>query len=182
MHAAATDASPAVRIRCLPSLGEAELEGLSALLIDCVEGGASIGFLLPLTRARARAYWHGLGAELARGARLLLVAEADGGELLGTLQLALEQPENKPHRADLAKMLVRRAARRRGIGAALLAAAERQALAAGRTLLVLDTATEEAARLYARHGWQLCGTIPDYALYPDGTPCATRVYYKALRP
>lgn len=110
------------------------------------------------------------------------MAEADGGHLLGTLQLALEQPENKPHRADIAKMLVRRAARRRGVGAALLAAAERQAADAGRTLLVLDTATEEAARLYARHGWQLCGTIPNYALLPDGTPCATRVYYKALTP
>ncbi|HYM29049.1 MAG TPA: GNAT family N-acetyltransferase [Steroidobacteraceae bacterium] len=115
-------------------------------------------------------------------ARRVLVAEADGGHLLGTLQLALEQPENKPHRADIAKMLVRRAARRRGVGAALLAAAERQAADAGRTLLVLDTATEEAARLYARHGWQLCGTIPNYALLPDGTPCATRVYYKALTP
>jgi GNAT superfamily N-acetyltransferase len=182
VHAAATDVPPAIRIRCLPSLGEAEVEGLSSILIDCVEGGASIGFLLPLTRARARAYWQSLGAEVASGARLVLVAEENGGELLGTLQLALEQPENKPHRADVAKMLVRRAARCRGIGAALLAAAEREAAAAGRTLLVLDTATEEAARLYARHGWQLCGTIPNYALCPDGTPCATFVYYKALKP
>ncbi len=173
---------PEIRIRCLPALGEAEIEELSSLLIDCVEGGASIGFLLPLTRARARAYWQSLGAEVTRSARLVLVAEQDSGPLLGTLQLALEQPENKPHRADVAKMLVRRAARRRGIGAALLAAAERAAGAAGRTLLVLDTATEEAARLYARHGWQLCGSIPNYALRPDGTPCATRVYYKALTP
>ena len=173
---------PEIRIRCLATLGDAEIEGLSSLLIDCVEGGASVGFLLPLTRERADAYWQSLGAEVARGARRVLVAQEASGPLLGTLQLALEQPENKPHRAEVAKMLVHRAARRRGIGAALLAAAERAAAAAGRTLLVLDTATEEAARLYARHGWQLCGTIPDYALRPDGTPCATSVYYKALTP
>ena len=91
------------------------------------------------------------------------------------------EPENQPHRGDLAKMLVHRRARRHGIGAALLVAAERAALSAGKTLLVLDTASGDAERLYARHGWQRCGEIPDYALWPDGALCATTVYFKSLR-
>jgi GNAT superfamily N-acetyltransferase len=91
------------------------------------------------------------------------------------------QPENQPHRADVAKMLVHRRARRLGVGAALLVAAERHALDSGRTLLVLDTASPDAERLYTRQGWQLCGRIPDYALMPDGALCATTVFYKSLR-
>jgi GNAT superfamily N-acetyltransferase len=93
----------------------------------------------------------------------------------------LDQPENQPHRGDLAKMLVLRRVRRRGVGAALLAAAERSALSAGKTLLVLDTASGDAERLYARQGWQRCGQIPNYALWPDGTPCATTSFFKLLR-
>ena len=96
-------------------------------------------------------------------------------------EIALDQPENQPHRGDLAKMLVHRRARRRGIGAALLAAAESSALAAGKTLLLLDTASGDAERLYARQGWQPCGQVPDYALWPDGRPSATTFFYKFLR-
>ncbi len=99
----------------------------------------------------------------------------------GTVQIILDQPENQPHRGDLAKMLVLRRVRRRGVGAALLAAAERSALSAGKTLLVLDTASGDAERLYARQGWQRCGQIPNYALWPDGTPCATTSLFKLLR-
>src|SRR5437667_733763 len=110
--------------------------------------------------------------------RLVLAAEDAAGTILGTVQVIFAQPENQPHRADLAKMLVHRSARRRGIGAALLAAAERSALGAGKTLLVLDTASGDAERLYAREGWERCGRIPDYALWPDGTPCATRIFFK----
>ena len=101
---------------------------------------------------------------------------------MGTVQVVLNQPENQPHRGDLAKMLVHRRARQQGIGAALLAAAERAALGAGKTLLVLDTATgADAERLYARQGWHRCGVIPEYALWPDGRPCATTVFFKELR-
>jgi GNAT superfamily N-acetyltransferase len=100
---------------------------------------------------------------------------------VGTAQVILAQPENQPHRGDLAKMLVHRRARRRGIGAALLAAAERSARDAGKTLLVLDTASGDAERLYARSGWERCGHIPNYALWPDGTPCATTFFFKVLR-
>ena len=111
----------------------------------------------------------------------MLVAEDAAGSIVGTVQLIWAQPENQPHRGDLAKMLVHRRARRLGVGAALLEAAERSALAAGRTLLVLDTASDDAERLYARRGWQRCGVIPDYALMPDGAPCATTIFFKFLR-
>jgi GNAT superfamily N-acetyltransferase len=170
-----------IRIRSLAALGDAEIEALCDVLIDCVDGGAGVGFMAPMTRAKAQAYWRGMAASLARGERLVLAAEDAAGAILGTVQVILDQPENQPHRGDLAKMLVHRRARRRGIGAALLAAAERSALGAGKTLLVLDTASGDAERLYARQGWQPCGQVPDYALWPDGRPCATTFFYKSLR-
>lgn len=111
----------------------------------------------------------------------MIVAEDADGSILGTVQIVWACPENQPHRGDVAKMLVHRRARRCGLGAALLTAAEREAVAAGKTLLVLDTVTGgDAERLYARHGWRRCGEIPDYALWPDGRPCATTVFYKSL--
>jgi len=171
----------AVEIRCLSAIGEGEIAGLSDVLIDCVEGGASVSFMLPMSRAKADAFWRAASASVARGERLVLVAEDPDGTIVGTVQVILAQPENQPHRGDLAKMLVHRRARRQGIGAALLVAAERAALEAGKTLLVLDTASEEAERLYARHGWQRCGQVPDYALWPDGGFCATTIYFKSLR-
>ena len=170
-----------IQIRCLPSLGDREIDGLSEVLIDCVEGGASVSFMLPMTRAKAETFWRGVAASVARGERVVLAAEDEAGAIVGTAQIILAQPENQPHRGDLAKMLVHRRARRRGIGAALLEAAERSALDAGKTLLVLDTASDDAERLYARGGWQRCGEIPHYALWPDGRPCATVVYFKFLK-
>ena len=170
----------AIRIRCLQTIGEREIEGLSDVLIDCVEGGASVSFMLPMSRAKADAFWRSMAASVARGERVVLAAE-DAAGIVGTAQVILAQPENQPHRGDLAKMLVHRRARRRGVGAALLAAAERSALSAGKTLLVLDTASDDAERLYARQGWQRCGEIPNYALWPDGRPCATTFFYKFLR-
>jgi GNAT superfamily N-acetyltransferase len=170
-----------IRIRCLRTLSEREIDGLSDVLIDCVEGGASVSFMLPMTRAKAEMFWRNTAASVARGERLLFAAEDADDSIVGTAQIILAQPENQPHRGDLAKMLVPRRARKRGIGAALLAAAERGALDAGKTLLVLDTASDDADRLYARHGWQRCGVIPDYALWPDGRPCATTYFYKFLR-
>jgi len=169
-----------VQIRPLKGFGAREIEGLSDVLIDCVEGGASVSFMLPMTSEKANAFWRGACESAARGERVLLAAEDDAG-IVGTVQVIFNLPENQPHRGDLAKMLVHRRARKRGIGAALLAAAEHHAREAGKTLLVLDTASGAAERLYVRQGWQLCGQIPDYALWPDGAPCATTFFFKFLR-
>ena len=169
-----------VRIRRVDVVDERTIADLNAVLIDCVEGGASVSFMHPMSRAKADAFWRAVAASVARGERALLVAEEASGTIVGTVQVIWAQPENQPHRGDMAKMLVHRRARRRGIGAALLDAAERHARDAGRTLLVLDTASDDAERLYARHGWQPCGRIPNYALYPDGRPCATTLFFKPL--
>jgi GNAT superfamily N-acetyltransferase len=172
------------QIHSLHTFGDAEIQALSDVLIDCVEGGASVGFMQPLSRAKANAFWLGVAAAVGRGERLLLAAAdaADAaGAILGTVQIVFAPFENQPHRADIAKMLVHRRARRHGIGAALLAAAERAALSAGKTLLVLDTASGEAERLYARLGWQPCGVIPGFALLPGGGLCDTKFFYRALK-
>src|SRR5687767_5672686 len=171
----------AIRIRCLETIGDREIDGLCDVLIDCVEGGASVSFMLPMSRAKAEAFWRRAAESVARRERIVLAAEDVDGAIVGTVQVLLDQPENQPHRGDLAKMLVHRRARNHGVGAALLVAAERSALAAGKTLLVLDTASDEAERLYARQGWQRCGVIPDYALLPDGAPCPTTYFFKFLR-
>jgi GNAT superfamily N-acetyltransferase len=171
-----------IHVRCLQTIGDREIQRLSDVLIDCVEGGASVGFMLPMSRAKAEAFWHSTSASVARGERLVLAAEDAAGTIVGTVQVILNQPENQPHRGDIAKMLVHRLVRRQGVGAALLATAERSALRAGKTLLVLDTVTGgDAERLYARQGWQRCGQIPNYALWPNGTPCATTIFFKFLR-
>ena len=172
--------SSTIQIRTIETPEERELAGLSDVLIDCVEGGASVSFVYPMSRAKADAFWNAAFESVARSERVVLAAVDPSGRIVGTVQVLWAQPENQPHRADVAKMLVHRSARRAGVGAALLKAAERCALDAGRTLLVLDTASPDAERLYARHGWQHCGRIPDYALWPDGTPCATTVFYKLL--
>lgn len=170
-----------MQISCLNELTERQIDELSEVLIDCVEGGASVSFMLPMTREKAHAFWNASAASAARGERFIVVAEDDTGSIVGTVTVILNLPENQPHRADVAKMLVHRKARQLGVGAAVLAAAEREALKRGRTLLVLDTVTgSPAERLYARHGWQRCGEIPLYALWPDGRPCPTTYYYKHL--
>lgn len=167
-------------IRQLTALSDGDIEGLADVLVDCVEGGASVSFMLPLTEERARAFWQGLADDVAQGRRLLFVASDEAG-IVGTVQVILSQPENQPHRADIAKMLVHRRGRRGGIGAALMRAAEDGARAAGKTLLVLDTATDGAAeRLYERLGWQRVGVIPGYALWPRGGLCATTVFYRRI--
>jgi GNAT superfamily N-acetyltransferase len=160
----------------------ARVDALADVLADCVAGGASVSFMAPLAPDAARAFWRGVAGGVAAGDRLLLVAEdGPGGPVLGTVQVVFAGPENQPHRADVAKMLVRRSARRRGVGAGLMRAAEAAALAAGRTLLVLDTVTgSDAERLYARLGWVRVGVVPGYALLPDGRPCDTTFFYQAL--
>ena len=134
------------------------------------------------TRAKAETYWRGVADSLARNERAVVIAEDERGEILGTAQAVWAPQENQPHRADLSKMLVRRNARRHGVGALVLAAAEAAAREAGRTLLVLDTASAEAERLYERGGWQRVGTVPRYALLPDGPYCSTVIFYKDLAP
>jgi GNAT superfamily N-acetyltransferase len=163
--------------------GDAALGAVDALadvLTDCVQGGASVSFMAPLPRERARGFWQGVAAGVARGGRVLLVA-AQAGRIVGTVQLLLDLPDNQPHRADVAKMLVHRDARRQGVGARLLAALDDEARAAGRWVLVLDTVTGgDAERLYARAGWQKAGCVPGYALMPDGALCGTTFFYKHL--
>jgi len=171
-----------IRIRRLQAIGDREIQGLCDVLIDCVEGGASLNFLLPMSRAKAEAFWQSTSASVARGERVVLAAQDSAGAIVGTVTVILHQPEDQPHRGDIAKVLVHRRARRRGVGAALLAAAERNARSAGKTLLVLMTVTgSDGERLYARRGWQRCGQIPDYCLRPDGTPCAATILFKVLR-
>lgn len=171
----------AVTIHRLERLDPGDLEQLAEVLADCVQGGASVSFMWPFTQAQAHAFWQSLAPSVARGERLVLVARNAGGRIVGTVQLVLDLPPNQPHRADVAKMLVHRSARRDGLGTRLLDAAEQHARAAGKTLLVLDTVTGgDAERLYVRQGWQRCGVIPDYALWPDGRPCSTTLFYKPL--
>ena len=174
-----TTASRGGRIRGVTSLTKTQISELADVLIDCVAGGASVSFMHPLTDARAEDFWRGVAKDAARGARTLLIAEDDAG-VVGTVQVILEQPENQRHRADISKMLVHRRARGRGIGERLMRAAEDAARVAGKTVLVLDTASDDAARLYRRCGWTLAGTIPDYALLPRGGLCDTRIYYRKL--
>jgi GNAT superfamily N-acetyltransferase len=171
----------ALCVHRLRSFAERALGELAEVLIDCVEGGASVSFMLPMSREKAGEYWRSVAESAARGERAVLAALDSSGRIVATVQLILNLPENQPHRAELAKMLVHRRARRAGVGAALLAAAEACAREEGRSLLVLDTASAEAARLYERHGWQRVGLVPGYALYPDGRPCATTFYFKSLQ-
>jgi ribosomal protein S18 acetylase RimI-like enzyme len=167
-------------LRRLHAVDDAHIDALANVLIDCVEGGASVSFMHPLTRDRALAFWRRVAQGVAAGERALLVAEDEHG-VCGTVQLVLDLPENQPHRADVCKMLVHRRARRQGLGAALMRAAESAARECGRTLLVLDAVTDgDAARLYERLGWVRVGDVPRYALMPNGDPCSTTYYYRDL--
>jgi len=159
---------------------EEHLDELAAVLADCVDGGASVGYLAPFSPAQARAELEGMAAEVDRGRRLLLAA-FDGGRVVGTVQVILALPPNQPHRGEIAKLLVHRSARRRGVARLLMERAESEASAEGKSLLVLDTVTgDPAERLYERLGWTRVGVIPGYALYPDGRPCDTTVFWKAV--
>jgi GNAT superfamily N-acetyltransferase len=166
--------------RRLFALDDAQIEGLADVLVDCVEGDASVSFMHPLSRDRAVAFWRRVARGVTAGERALLIAEDARGPC-GTVQLIFDLPENQPHRADLAKMLVHRRARRQGLGSALMRAAEATARECGKTLLVLDAVTGgDAARLYERLGWVRVGDIPGYALMPRGGLCSTTYYYRDL--
>jgi ribosomal protein S18 acetylase RimI-like enzyme len=158
----------------------AELDRLATVLVDCVEGGASVSYLAPFTHEQALDVFEAVAADVEQGRRLL-VAAYSRGELVGTVQVFLATPPNQPHRGEIAKLLVHRSARRRGLAERLMERAEAEARAEGKTLLVLDAVTGDAAeRLYQRLGWTRVGVIPGYALYPDGRPCDTTVLWKTL--
>ena len=154
---------------------------LAQVLRDCVEGGASVGFMLPLAEGRPEAFWRQVAAGVAAGERHLFVAEDAAGRIIATLSLVVAMPDNQPHRADVSKMLVHRRARRQGIAERLLNALEKKARELGRTTLVLDTVTgSDASRVYERLGWLKAGDIPNYALMPEGPLCSTTYYFKSL--
>lgn len=171
---------PDFTLRRLTRITDLELRGLADVLIDCVEGGASVSFMLPMTRAKADAFWRKVASGVEAGSRAVIVAE-DAEGICGTVQLVSDLPENQPHRADVSKMLVHRRARRRGVGEALLRELERVAVELGKTLLVLDTVTgSDAERLYPRLGWVRVGEIPKYAMFPNGQLCSTTYFYRDL--
>jgi GNAT superfamily N-acetyltransferase len=161
-----------------PAAASAERR-LAEILLACVQDGASVSFMASLTLDAARAFWRAKAKEVALGARIILGAYADGA-LVGTVTLDCGMPSNQPHHAGVQKMLVHPQARRRGLARALMRAAEPAALAAGRTLLTLDTASAAAEALYRDLGYVCVGTIPRYALNPDGSPCDTTIFYKHL--
>jgi len=162
------------------SVTDTEIAELAEVLVDCVAGGASVSFMPPFEHEDGKAFFTKIAGEVARGEAALLVARLDGS-IVGTVQLGLATPPNQPHRADIRKLLVHRSARGRGIGMALMTAAEEAARARGRTLLVLDTALgDNAERLYTRAGWTRVGVIPGDALFPDGRPCDTVYFWKQI--
>jgi GNAT superfamily N-acetyltransferase len=155
-------------------------EALADVLLDCVQGGASVSFMASLSKAEAEAFFEKVAEGVQRGERILLAAFVDG-DLLGTVQIITATPPNQPHRADIAKLLVHRSARGQGIAKRLMEEVEEASRSAGKTLLVLDTVTGgDAERLYMRIGWTKSGVIPNYALFPDGRFCNTTVFWKDL--
>lgn len=155
---------------------------LAEVLVDCVMGGASVGFMAPYEQSDALAYWKGVIAAVSDGSTLLFVAEIDE-HIVGTVQIGMRQMPNQGHRADIKKLLVKASARGRGLARRLMDRAESEAAARGKTVLVLDTATGSPAEtVYGRLGWERVGVIPDYALYPDGSFCGTTLFYKRVGP
>jgi len=167
--------------RLAPSGIRAKAPELAEVLVDCVAGGASVSFMDGLDRPRAERFWKEIADRAESDGRAVLAAVRDSdGRIVGTVQMIPAGTENQPHRADVAKMLVSRAHRRHGLGGALMRAAEAAAAKAGKTLLTLDTASDDAERLYAALGWVRVGVIPNYALNPDGSACHTVIFFKAI--
>jgi GNAT superfamily N-acetyltransferase len=159
---------------------ENALAQLADVLVDCVEGGASVSFMSPFTREQGLAFFRKVAGSVVSGDVVLLAALLDG-RIVGTVQLGLDTPPNQPHRADIRKLLVHRSARGHGVGVALMARAEQEARQRDRWLLVLDTVPgENGHRLYLRAGWTQTGLVPDYALFPDGRLCDTAIMWKRL--
>ena len=155
------------------------MPALSEVLADCVEGGASVSFMSPCSTHDASVFWNRIADAAEGGSVSVLVAEVDG-EVSGTVQIGFDLPPNQPHRGEIRKLLVHRRARGLGLGKALMRAAEQEALARGKSLLCLDTASGAAERIYESLGWTRVGIIPDFALLPDGGFCDTTIFYKRL--
>ena len=157
------------------------LDALAGILENCVNGGASVSFMLPFSLDKARTFWRGIAESVARGERLVLACVDAQDGVIGTVQLIADQPENQPHRADVAKLLVHQNARRQGLANALMSRLEAIAREQGKSVLVLDTATGSGAEnFYVQCGWEKAGEIPRYALMPDGELTATSLFYKFL--
>lgn len=158
----------------------AAIPDLCEILSDGINGGASLGFMLPFEPKDAVAYWQDIAAQVAAGGIILCLAEREG-KVVGTVQVGLASKPNQPHRGDLMKLLVHRSARGLGLSRKLMQEVEAEAVRRGRSLLVLDTATgSEAEAIYPRFGWERVGVIPDYALWPQGGFCATTLFYKRV--
>jgi GNAT superfamily N-acetyltransferase len=170
-----------VEIRRLTAVeGRGHVGALAEVLLDCVAGGASVSFMASLSKAEAETFFEGVLNGVQGGDRILLAAFS-GSTVVGTVQLLTAMPPNQPHRAEIAKLLVLRSARGQGIGKRLMAHVEEAGRAAGKTLLVLDTATGSAAEaLYLKLGWSRVGVIPQFALNPNGTLCDTTIFFKWL--
>jgi GNAT superfamily N-acetyltransferase len=172
-----------VRIEAIePASYEDALDGLAALLVDAVDGGASVNFLAGVTREEAAGWWAARTNAVRAGTITVFVARDDDGRIIGSTLIERSRNPNSPHRAEIGKVIVHRSARRRGMASALMRAAEDRARFEGRWMLVLDTVTgSPAAALYESLGWQTVGTIPAYALDVHGVPEAATYYYKDLR-
>ena len=158
----------------------AAIPDLCEILSDCINGGASLGFMLPFEPKDAAGYWQDIAVQVAAGGIILCLAEREG-KVVGTVQVGLASKPNQPHRGDLMKLLVHRSARGLGLSRRLMEEVEAEAVRRGRSLLVLDTATgSEAEAIYPRFGWERVGGIPDYALWPQGGFCATTLFYKRI--
>ena len=174
-----TPASPPFEIRTL-SAEPSTVDELTSLISEVVAGGGSVGFMHPLVAAEARVFWLEALTAAERGERVILGVWV-GARLISTVTLRLDCPPNQPHRAEIAKMMTRSEWRGQGAASALLRAAEVRAVAAGRTMIVLDTASDGgAAGLYEQHGYRLAGEIPGYALKPHGGLTGTLIYWKRL--
>jgi acetyltransferase len=165
----------------VPPVGDSDIRTLALLLVDAVESGAAVSFLAPLTLERAEDWWRRTLSTAPSGAIFLVARDAEG--IVGTVQLHPAWAPNQPHRAEIAKLLVHRRRRRKGLGAELMRNIEEAARRGGFRLLTLDAKRGEAAeRLYRSTGWTPAGTIPRYALDPDGTPHDAVIFYKELAP
>lgn len=159
----------------------ARIDELSEVLVDCVNRGASVGFILPFDFTKARAFWNNVALSVKKEERLVLAIENSEGTIVGTVQLLHQQPENQPHRADIAKLLIHSSARRQGLARQLMSVLETYAKQQQKTQLVLDTATgSEAELFYHSCDWHKVGMIPDFALMPDGRLTGTTIFYKSL--
>lgn len=172
-----------IAVRALVSAEvEARLDELATILLDSVAHGASVNFMAGLTEAQARDFWRGQIPGIEAGARVLLAAD-DGVRLVGTVVVTFAPQPNAPHRAEVGKMLVLSGVRRLGLGRRLLQAAEDAALAAGRTLLVLDTESGSVGdHLYRACGWQEAGRIADHSYTPDGRLAEATIFTKRIGP